>query len=80
MLCNSFDKAVYCPSGLVDGVISDEDVIYGSWLNDPLGESTYLIKCWGRVHNYSVRAKVINKRYILGIFFPMKEQSNGSGI
>ena len=63
MLCNNFDKAVYCPSGLVDGVISDEDVIYGSWLNDTLGESMYLIKCRGRVHNYSVRAKVIKDTY-----------------
>ena len=43
MVCNSPNKSLYCPLGLVDSESSDRDIIHGSCQNDNPGESMYLI-------------------------------------
>lgn len=63
MLCNSPDKSVCCPPGLVDSESSDGSIIYGSWWNDTLGESMYPIQCIGSCHNYSGSAKAVQDTY-----------------
>ena len=64
MLCNSPDKTVHCPPGLLDSEsLDDGDMIYGSWQNDTPGESMYPIQCLIRVHNCSVSVKAVQDAY-----------------
>ena len=59
MVCNSPDKFVYCPAGVVDSENLDGGTIHGLWWHDAPAESMYPIKCRGRGHNYSVSAKAV---------------------